>query len=159
MGIWPARQTMLFSVAIRVGLEAGFGFGFRKPGISRKGWLSGRPRLSSIQKLLASDSATASLNAGFDGFGFSLGFVMFLRPASASAWASRNFVSGFRGSTGVLMKPVFTNSVLISIYLQATFSTSIRSSCHLCISSRLFSVTGNVSVQKEIVPLTSSSKH
>ena len=61
----------------RVGLEAGiaFGFGFKKPGFSRKCWFSGRLRLPSIQKLLASESASASLNAVFDGFGF--GFVIF----------------------------------------------------------------------------------
>ena len=56
-------------------MEAGFGFGFRKSGFSRKCWLPGRLWLPGIQKLLASASALASLNAVFDGLG--LGFVIF----------------------------------------------------------------------------------
>ena len=90
----------------RVLLEAGFGFGFlfRKPGISRKCWIPGRPRLPSIQTLLALASASASLNAVFDVVGFCIGFVIFLRPASASVLASQHFVFASRGSIGVLIK-------------------------------------------------------
>ena len=43
---------------------------------SRKCWLPGRLRLPSIQKLLDSASASAFLNAVFDGFGFGFGFVI-----------------------------------------------------------------------------------
>ena len=82
-------------MCIRVGLEAGFGF--QKLGFLRKCRLPGRLRFPSIQKLLALAWALASLNAVFDGFGFGFGFVIFLWPASAS----RNFVSGFRGSIGI----------------------------------------------------------
>ena len=46
----------------------------------------------------------------------------FLRPASASASASRIFASGFRDSKGVLIKPSFTNVVSISIYLHVPLS-------------------------------------
>ena len=56
-------------------MEAGFGFGFRKPGSLRKCWLSGRLRLPNIQKLLASSSGSASINAVFDGFGFEILFT------------------------------------------------------------------------------------
>ena len=66
-------------ITIRDWLEASFGFGFsfRKPGFSRKCWLPGRLRLPSFQKSLAAASASASLNAVFDGIGFSFGFVIF----------------------------------------------------------------------------------
>ena len=67
---------MPHTVMSRVGLEAGFGFGFRKPRFSRKYWLPGQLRLPSIQKSLASASASASLNAVFDGFDLGFGFVI-----------------------------------------------------------------------------------
>ena len=125
--VWKRMET-------RVGLEAGiaFGFGFKKSCFSRKCWFSGRLRLPSIQKLLASESTLASIHAVFDGFGF--GFVIFLWTASASVSASRNFVSGIRGSIGVLIRPSFTNFVSISIYLKATLFASSRLSRYLCLS-------------------------
>ena len=60
---------------VKVGLEAGFGFGLQKPCFLQKCWLPGRLWLPSLQKLLA--SASASLNAVFDGFGLGFAFVMF----------------------------------------------------------------------------------
>ena len=62
------------------------------------------------------------------------------------------FVSDFRGSIGVLIKPSFPHFVSISIFLQATLFASIRSSpayAYLALVGRLFSVVG----KKEIVSL------
>ena len=75
---FACRLAMIFdrfvNVNTRVGFEAGFVFGFRKLGFSQKCCLPGRLRLPSIQRLVASASASASLNAVFDGLGF--GFVI-----------------------------------------------------------------------------------
>ena len=68
-----------------------------------------RFRLPNIQKLLASASASASLNAVFDEFYFGFGFVIFLPPASASVSASQNFWPVLLGSIGLLIKLSFTN--------------------------------------------------
>ena len=72
---------------------------------------------SKHSKLVASASASASLNAVFDAFGLGFGSVIFLSPASASVSASRNFVSGFRGFIGALIKSLSTNFVSITVYL------------------------------------------
>ena len=58
----------------------------------------------------------------------------FLRPGSALVSSSQIFVSGFRGSIDVLIKPSFTNFVSTSIYLQAILFASIYSSRHLRLS-------------------------
>ena len=71
----------------------------------------------------------------------------FLRPASASASAPRNFVSGFRSSIDVLIKPSFINFSSISIYLQAPFSRpSARRVAYAFPApvARLFNVAGKV---------------
>ena len=132
-GSGPAPGKML-RLRNKVGLEAGFGFGFRKPGFSRKCWHLGRLRLPSIQMLLASASASASLNAVFDGLCFVISFTA-------------GFGLGFRGSIGVLIKPSFTNFVSISIYMQAPFSPpSARLATHAfpLPVERLFSVARKV---------------
>ena len=120
----------------RVELEAGVGFGFQKPGFSRKCWLPGQLQLPSIQKLLASASASASLNAVFDGFGF--GFVIFFT-------AEFGFGFGFPELCALLSlfnsrfdKAFIHKLRFASVYLQATLFPSIRSSRNLCLfSSRL----------------------
>ena len=70
-----------------------------------------------------------------------------LRLASASVSASRNFVSGFRSSIGVLIKPSFISFASISICLQAPFSPpSARRATYAFPApvERLFSVAGKV---------------
>ena len=129
----------------RVGLKAGFGFGFRKPCFSRKCCLPGRLRLPNIQKLLASASASASLNAVFDGFGF--GFVIFFTAGFGLGFGFPEFCVWLPRFNRRLVKPSFTNVVSISIYLQAPLSPpSARRDTYAFPApvERLFSVSGKV---------------
>ena len=111
----------------RVGLEAGFGLGlgFRKPLC----WLLGRLRLPNIQEWLASASASASLNAIFDGFGLGFGFIMIFTAGFGfglgfpefCVWLprSKRKPDHIKMRFRILIKPSFTNFATISIYLLA----------------------------------------
>ena len=100
----------------RVGLEAGFGFGFRKQGFSRKCWLSGRFRLPSIQKLLASISASASSNAVFDGFGFD--FVLSFTAGFSFGFGFPEFCAWLPRIQQALKK-IFIHKLHFDFYLSA----------------------------------------
>ena len=120
-------------MCIRVGLEAGFGFGFRKLGYSRKCRLPGRLRLPSIQKLLASASALDSLNAVFL-FGFGIGFIIFFKAGFSLGFGFPEFCIWLPRFNKRFDK-TFIHKPRFDFYLSAdTLFTSIRSSRNLCLS-------------------------
>ena len=84
------------------------------------------PEAELFAKILASKPASASNHSKVVSFGLGFGFVMYFTVDWASVLAYRNFVSGFHGSTGVLIKPSFRKLVSISIYLQANLFASTR---------------------------------
>ena len=125
----------------------GFGFGFRKPGFSRKCWLPGRLRLPSIQKLLASASASASLNAVFDGFGFGFGFVIIFTAGFGLGFGFPEFCAWLPRFNRRFDK-TFIHKLRFDFYLPpGALFASIRSS-HPCAFpapvERLFSEAGKV---------------
>ena len=96
------------------------GFGFRKPVFSRKCWLPDRLQLPGIQKLVVSASISVSLKAVFDGFGLGFGYVIFFTAGFGFGFGFPDFVSGFRGSIGVLIEvKTFIHKLRFDFYLPA----------------------------------------